>query len=70
VKPRWSAAETLKAYTGIASPIFEQIQKLQHQNQELATLRDWPCCSIGRRDFSRRHEGTEMEESEPELRND
>lgn len=35
------AAETLKAYTAIAAPIFEQIQNLQQQNQELTTLRDW-----------------------------
>jgi type I restriction enzyme S subunit len=35
------AAETLKAYTAYAAPIFEQIQNLQQQNQELTTLRDW-----------------------------
>jgi type I restriction enzyme S subunit len=35
------AAETLKAYTAIAAPIFEQIRNLQHQTQELTALRDW-----------------------------
>lgn len=33
--------EVLKAYTAIAAPLFEQIQNLQQQNQELAALRDW-----------------------------
>ena len=35
------APETLKAYTAIAAPIFEQIQNLEQQNQELTALRDW-----------------------------
>ena len=34
-------AETLKAYTAIAAPIFKQIQILQLQSQELTALRDW-----------------------------
>ena len=35
------AAATLKAYTAIAGPLFEQIRNHQQQNQELTALRDW-----------------------------